>query len=141
MKANKRAETETMKKFGLKRLVESQANYQYYLDRTYIDSLGLDYNTVKTHFIHELNKDEDVLIAFDNAEINAVNLPAEFKEMFQKGLIKNWREMCKWYTNQIIFLVVQLELHMVPCSHTTHIYLYCGWDGASRKASPTEKFI
>lgn len=65
--------------------MESQANYQYYLDRTYIDSLGLDYNTVKTHFIYELNKDEDVLIAFDNAEINAVNLPAEFKEMFQKG--------------------------------------------------------
>lgn len=85
MKANKRAETETMKKFGLKRLVESQANYQYYLDRSYIDSLGLDFKSVKAHFIHELNKDEDVLTAFDNAEINAVNLPVEFKEMFQKG--------------------------------------------------------
>jgi predicted AlkP superfamily pyrophosphatase or phosphodiesterase len=85
MKSNKKAETETLKKFGLKRLVESQANYQFYLDRAYIDSLGLDFKAVKTYFINELNKDEDVLTAFDNAEINAANLPAEFKEMFQKG--------------------------------------------------------
>jgi hypothetical protein len=74
-----------MKKFGLSRLIESQANYQYYLDRHYLDSLGVDFKTVKSYFINELNKEEDVLTAFDNADINAANLPMEFKEMFQKG--------------------------------------------------------
>ncbi len=85
MKASKKAELETMKKFGLSRLIESQANYQYYLDRHYLDSLGVDFKTVKSYFTNELNKEEDVLTAFDNADINAANLPMEFKEMFQKG--------------------------------------------------------
>lgn len=85
MKSNKKAEIETKKKFGLNRLIESQANYQYYLDRNYLDSMGVDFKAVKSFFINELNKEEDVLTAFDNAEINAANLPEEYKEMFQKG--------------------------------------------------------
>lgn len=85
MKANKRAETETMKKFGLTRLIEAQANYQFYLDKNYIDSIGADFENVKSYFIDQLKKDDDVLTAFDNDEISEANLPAEFKEMFQKG--------------------------------------------------------
>lgn len=85
MKANKVAETATMKKFGLKKLVEASANYQIYLDRNSIDSAGADFKQVKTYFIQELNKDQDVLLAFDNENIASANLPAEFKEMFLKG--------------------------------------------------------
>ena len=85
MKANKKAETETIQKFGLTRLIESQGNNQYYLDKNYLDSLGADYKAVKSFFITELNKSEDVLIAFDNNDINAANVPAEFKEMYVKG--------------------------------------------------------
>ncbi len=85
MRSSKRAEEATMKKFGLKKLVEASANYQLYLNRKSIDSAGLDFSTVKSHLIAELNLEEDVLLAFDNASINAANLPAEFKEMFVKG--------------------------------------------------------
>lgn len=85
MRSSKRAEEATMKKFGLKKLVEASANYQLYLNRKSIDSAGLDFGLVKSHLIAELNREEDVLLAFDNESINAVNLPAEFKEMFIKG--------------------------------------------------------
>jgi predicted AlkP superfamily pyrophosphatase or phosphodiesterase len=85
MKQNKRAELATKNKFSINRLVEADANYQIYLDRSSIDSAGADFNAVKAFFITELNKDPDVLIAFDNTNISAVNLPAEFKEMFIKG--------------------------------------------------------
>ena len=85
MKVNKRAEEATMKKFKLRKVVESIGNYQYYLDRNLIDSAGLDFDAVKSFFIAELNKEDDVLLAFDNASIAAANLPAEYKEMFVKG--------------------------------------------------------
>ncbi len=85
MKATKVAETATMKKFGLQKLVEASANYQIYLDRSSIESAGADFNQVKSYFIQELNKDQDLLIAFDNENISAANLPIEFKEMFLKG--------------------------------------------------------
>ena len=65
--------------------MEASANYQLYLNRKSIDSAGLDFGAVKAHFIAELNKEEDVLLAFDNESINAANLPAEFREMFVKG--------------------------------------------------------
>lgn len=85
MKTNKVAENATMAKFGLKKLVEATGNYQVYLDRDYIDSMGLDFKLIKTFYIQQLNKREDILLAFDNASIEQVNLPAEYKEMFQKG--------------------------------------------------------
>lgn len=66
-------------------MVESYGNYQYYLDKDLIDSMGLDFATVKSYFISELNKEDDVLIAFDNANISDANVPMEFKEMFIKG--------------------------------------------------------
>ena len=85
MKTSKKAEANTMLKFGLKRLVEANANYQFYLDRSHIDSAGVDFSAVKKYFIQELMKESDVQFAFDNETISAVNMPAEFKEMFQKG--------------------------------------------------------
>lgn len=85
MKSTKNAETATMQKFGLKKLVAASANYQLYLDRPYLDSIQVDFAAVKAHLISELNKEADVLIAFDNANISAANLPSEYKELFQKG--------------------------------------------------------
>jgi len=85
MKAGKEAENATMAKFGLKRLVEASANYQIYLDKSYIDSMGLDYKAVKSFYIQQLNMHPDILLAFDNESISLANLPEEYKEMFQKG--------------------------------------------------------
>lgn len=85
MRVDKSAEDLTIKKFGLKKLVEATANYQYYLDRTAIDSSGEDFKKVKSYFINELNKLPEVLLAFDNENISAVNLPIEYKEMFING--------------------------------------------------------
>jgi arylsulfatase A-like enzyme len=85
MKSSDKAELATKKQFGLKRLVKATANYQLYLDRAAIDSAGADFGAVKSFYVQELNKDEDVLMAFDNAHINDANLPQEYREMFQKG--------------------------------------------------------
>lgn len=85
MKPGKEAENATMAKFGLKRLVEASANYQLYLDKKYIDSMRVDFKAVKSFYIEQLNKQDNMLLAFDNESINQVNLPSEFKEMFQKG--------------------------------------------------------
>ena len=85
MKAGKEAENATMTKFGLKRLVEASANYQIYLDKAYIDSMGKDYKAVKSFYIDQLNKQDNILLAFDNESIALVNLPEEYREMFQKG--------------------------------------------------------
>ena len=65
MKPGKEAENATMAKFGLQRLVEASANYQIYLD--------------------QLNKNDNILLAFDNESISLVNLPEVYKEMFQNG--------------------------------------------------------
>ncbi len=85
MRSNKNAEQATMKKFGLSRLVEATANHQVYLDRHYLDSMKADYEAVKRFYIDRINEDPDVLFAFDNVAIAHVNLPAEYREMFQKG--------------------------------------------------------
>lgn len=85
MKPVKEAENTTMHKFGLKRLIEASANYQIYLDKTYLDSVGADYKAVKSFYIEQLNKQDNILLAFDNESISLANLPVEYKEMFLKG--------------------------------------------------------
>lgn len=85
MKISKKAETNTMLKFGLKRLVEASANYQFYLDKGHIDSAGVDFGAVKRYFIQELMQEPDVLFAFDNESIQLANMPQEYRELFQKG--------------------------------------------------------
>ena len=85
MKPGKEAENATMAKFGLQRLVEASANYQIYLDKAYIDSMGKEYKVVKSFYIDQLNKNDNILLAFDNESISLVNLPEVYKEMFQNG--------------------------------------------------------
>jgi predicted AlkP superfamily pyrophosphatase or phosphodiesterase len=79
------AEQRVAQRFGLSRLVSSANNYQYYLDYAAIDNAKLDRDLVIKALVDELNKDNRLFLAFDNRNISAVNLPAEVKEMFQKG--------------------------------------------------------
>lgn len=88
MKPGKEAENATMAKFGLQRLVEASANYQIFLDKAYIDSMGKDYKVVKSFYIDQLNKNDNMLLAFDNESISLINLPDEYKGMFQNGYNK-----------------------------------------------------
>lgn len=129
MKANKVAETETMKKFGLKKLVESSANYQVYLDRSSIDSAGADYAAVKSYFISKLNQEEDVLIAFDNADISAANIPSEYKEMFLKGYNKKLAgDVQILYKSGYFFGGATGTTHGSVYAYDAHIpLLFMGW--------------
>ena len=62
-----------------------QSDYQIYLDKAYIDSMGKEYKVVKSFYIDQLNKNDNILLAFDNESISLVNLPEVYKEMFQNG--------------------------------------------------------
>jgi len=79
------ADKSVAQKLGLTKLVLSQNNSQYYLDYQALDKANLNHKDVINAFIEELNKDPRILLAFNNRDISAVNLPAEVKEMFQKG--------------------------------------------------------
>lgn len=129
MKSNKKAEAETIKKFGLSRLIESQANNQFYLDKKYLDSLGADYTAVKHFFINELKKDDDVLTAFDNDDINAANLPAEYKEMFQKGYNQKLAgDVQVVYKSNYFFGAATGSTHGTMYPYDAHIpLLWMGW--------------
>jgi predicted AlkP superfamily pyrophosphatase or phosphodiesterase len=129
MKSDKAAEELTMKKFGLKKLVEANANYQYYLDKKYIDSTGADLKKVKSYFIEELNKLPEVLIAFDNENISASNLPNEFKEMFIKGFNhKLGGDIQVVYKSGYFFGGVTGTTHGSMYPYDSHIpLLWMGW--------------
>lgn len=73
------------KKFGIKKVIEASANYQLYLNTKSIEAAGADMEKVKQFIIQQLNQNPYVSIAFDNDEINEVNLPTEVKEKFLKG--------------------------------------------------------
>ncbi|MFN5423386.1 MAG: alkaline phosphatase PafA [bacterium] len=130
MKKNDRAEEATIKKFGLKRLVEATANYQVYLDKASIDSVGADFRAVKSFYIEQLNRDEDIFLAFDNEQINSVNLPTEFREMFQKGFnhklagdIQVVYNSGNFFTNSLVGAT-----HGTPYAYDAHIpLLWMGW--------------
>ena len=79
------AENAAIAKFGLANLVEGSTNYQLYLNYKSIDSAKLDGELIRKFIIDELNRDTTVLLAFDNKNISAANLPAGVKEMFIKG--------------------------------------------------------
>jgi predicted AlkP superfamily pyrophosphatase or phosphodiesterase len=79
------AENAAIKKFGRQDIVEGADNYQLYLNHKIMDSAKLDAEQVQKFLIDELNQDPNVLLAFDNRNINAANLPKEVKEMFIKG--------------------------------------------------------
>ncbi len=85
MKKNLLAVASTEKKFGLTGIIADELNGQYYLNSRLLDSAKIDLNSFKSFFLGELNKSPDVLVAYDNGNIQAVNLPSELKEMFIKG--------------------------------------------------------
>lgn len=72
-------------KFRVSSVVRASANYQIYLNDAAIDSVGADRKEIKNFIIKYLNQLPDVLIAFDNEEVSAANLPSGVKEMFLKG--------------------------------------------------------
>jgi predicted AlkP superfamily pyrophosphatase or phosphodiesterase len=73
------------KKFGVPGILQATDNYQMYLNRRVIDSASLNFQVVKEGIIDILNQDTSILIAFDNASIAFVNLPAEVRERFVQG--------------------------------------------------------
>jgi hypothetical protein len=85
MKKNALAVASTEKKFGITGIIADAINGQYYLNRRLLDSMKIDLASLKTFFLQELNKSADVLVAFDNENLQTVNLPSEIKEMFVKG--------------------------------------------------------
>lgn len=72
-------------KFKIKNMVLDTDNYQLYLNDKAIDSAGLDKSEVKKFIISLLNKQDGLLLAFDNEEIEKVNLPREVRERFLNG--------------------------------------------------------
>ena len=71
-------------KFGITNAITTIGNYQLYLNDRVIDSAGKR-DEIKQFIISTLNKNPDILIAFDNAAISQANLPSETKELFLKG--------------------------------------------------------
>lgn len=78
-------ENAAAKKFGIQGLILDADNYQFYLNNKAIDSAGLDRAAVRKFLIGELNKDPNMLLAFDNTDISAANLPAQVRERFLQG--------------------------------------------------------
>jgi hypothetical protein len=72
-------------RFGVKGLIVDADNYQMYLNHRLIDSLKLDGEAVRRTLIDELNRDPNVLTAFDNRNIAAANLPSPVRERFLQG--------------------------------------------------------
>jgi predicted AlkP superfamily pyrophosphatase or phosphodiesterase len=79
------AEIAAEKHFNLKGIVEASENHQLYLNRRLIDSAKLNMSVVKQYLINELNKQPEILMAFDMEKISETSLPEEVKEMFNKG--------------------------------------------------------
>lgn len=72
-------------KFKVKHAIVSVNNYQLYLNDPVLDSAGVSKKEIKKFVIELLNKDPNLLIAFDSGNINDVNLPQRVKEMFIEG--------------------------------------------------------
>jgi len=72
-------------KFKVKHAIVSTAAYQLYLNDPAIDSARADKKEIKKFIVELLNKDPNLLIAFDSDNISNVNLPQRVKEMFIEG--------------------------------------------------------
>ncbi len=79
------AEVKAEAHFKVKGLVEASENYQLYLNRRLIDSVKLNIAAVKLFLINELNKQPEILMAFETEKTSETSLPVEVKEMFNKG--------------------------------------------------------
>jgi len=69
----------------VKHAIVSTAAYQLYLNDPAIDSARADKKEIKKFIVELLNKDPNLLIAFDSDNISNVNLPQRVKEMFIEG--------------------------------------------------------
>jgi predicted AlkP superfamily pyrophosphatase or phosphodiesterase len=74
-----------MARFGIHDLVLSADNYQIYLDYRKIDSAGLERGAFRKAAVEALNRDPDILLAFDCSDISAANLPSAVRERFLQG--------------------------------------------------------
>jgi predicted AlkP superfamily pyrophosphatase or phosphodiesterase len=72
-------------RFGIRNLVLSADNYQIYLDYRKVDSAGLDRSAFRKAAVDALNRDPDILLAFDCSDISAANLPSAVRERFLQG--------------------------------------------------------
>ncbi|MGC4036029.1 MAG: alkaline phosphatase family protein [Chitinophagaceae bacterium] len=72
-------------KFKVKHAILSTANYHIYLNDPAIDSAAADKKEIKKFVLGLLNKDPNLLAAFDADNIPAAAIPNEIKEMFIKG--------------------------------------------------------
>ena len=71
--------------FKVKNIVKASANHQLYLNDSAIELSKLDRSAIKKFIINYLNKVPEVLIAFDNENVQAANLPVEVRELFVNG--------------------------------------------------------
>ncbi len=129
MKKNKVAVSATENKFGITGIIIDELNGQYYLNRRLLDSAKVDVQTLKSFLLEELNKSSDVLVAFDNQNIQAVNLPSELKEMFIKGYnYKLSGDIQVVYKPGYFFGGATGSTHGSMYSYDTHIpLLWMGW--------------
>jgi len=72
-------------RFGIRNLVLSADNYQIYLDYRKVDSAGLDRSAFRKAAVDALNRDPDILLAFDCSDISVANLPSAVRERFLQG--------------------------------------------------------
>ncbi len=78
-------EASVEQRFGVKAPILDYDNYQIYLNYKLMDSLKVDRAALRSFMIEELNKDPQILLAFDNHDISAANLPTVVKERFLQG--------------------------------------------------------
>lgn len=129
MKKNAQAVAFTEKKFGITGIISDALNGQYYLNRRLLDSVKIDLPSLKSFFLQELNKSADVLLAFDNENLQTVNLPSEIKEMFVKGYnYKLSGDIQVVYKPGYFFGGATGSTHGSMYAYDTHIpLLWMGW--------------
>lgn len=76
---------EVEQRFNVKAVIRSSANYQFYLNDSAIAAAGAERDKVAAFIVDYMNRQPEVLIAFDNAEIADANLPAPLKQLFVNG--------------------------------------------------------
>jgi predicted AlkP superfamily pyrophosphatase or phosphodiesterase len=117
------------KKYGLKNIIKAGTNYQFYLNHAVIDSAKLSENDIKQTIVAEVNKDENVLTAFDNASIANANLPHSIREMYQNSFTTK-----RSGDVQVVLKPGNYQggktgtTHGAPFAYDTHIpLLFFGW--------------
>ncbi|MBS1609868.1 MAG: alkaline phosphatase family protein [Bacteroidetes bacterium] len=78
-------EKKVEEKFKVKHAVVSTSNYHIYLNDPAIDSARADKKEIKKFIIALIDKNPDLLTAFDCEKINEVTLPQPIKDMFLNG--------------------------------------------------------